>query len=178
MSVNFRLAEPGDVTALVRLLEVYTEETFGGQWRGTLEQLKQDAFGTHVSIAVAVTNRRVVGFVAWLPSYDLHHCCVCMEVADIYVVKAHRGKGVAVGLLATAAAAGWHDGARFMSGGAVPTGSGIRLFARAAMRHGDKFHLSGRAFRILADADATSPRTLLHGVAPKGANFEPGTDGG
>jgi len=148
------------------------EETYGGPWRGAPDRLARDAFGSHLSIAVAESNEEVVGFVAWTATYDLHHCFPGIEVLDLFVGRSFRGRGVAVGLLVSAAAHASRTGATFLSGGAVLTGSGTRLYERASIRHGDRFHLSGRAFRALAVADATSPRSLAKCLPPREWNFE------
>jgi len=172
VSVSYRIAEPRDAPALAELLQAYMRETYANPWHGTRERLERDALGAHLNMALAVSGDRAVGFAAWGATYDLHHCFPGIEVVDMFVLPSHRGRGIAVGLLATAAAHGRRAGATFMAGGAVPTGSGNKLYARAAIQHGDKFHLSGRAFRTLAEADPASPRSVLRSLPSKEWNFE------
>jgi len=169
--ITYRLAGPEDATTLAPLLEAYMAETYDGSWRGTPERLSQ-ATGQFLDIALAIRGQRVIGFVAWTTTYDLHHCYQGAEVVDMFVVPEERGHAVAIGLLATAAAHASAAGAKFLSGAAVPAGSGPRLYQRAAVRHGDRFHLSGCAFRALAAAHTTSARSLAKAVPPREWNFE------
>lgn len=68
------------------------QETFKAPWHGSAESLKRDAFGEHVKLALATQNGAAVGFAAWRPTYDLHHCVPGIEVIDLYVEPAHRGR--------------------------------------------------------------------------------------
>jgi GNAT superfamily N-acetyltransferase len=172
MPICYRLATSQDAPALAELLQRYMHETYDGPWRGTPDRLERDAFGAHLNIVVAVSGERLVGFAAWGPTYDLHHCVRGVEIVDMFVVPSHRGWAVAVGLLATVAAHGLRGGAMFVTGSGVPTGTGAKLYERGAIRHGDKFYLSGRAFRALAQADPTSPRGLVRSVPARDWNFE------
>jgi len=172
MSVSYRLATPQDAPALETLLERYMHETYASPWRGTRERLERDAFGAHLNIVVAVSGERLVGFAAWGPAYDLHHCVRGVEIVDMFVVPSRRGWAVAAGLLVTVAAHGLRAGAMFVTGGAVPTGTAAKLYERGAIRHGDKFFLSGRAFRALAQADPTSVRGLVRSIPAREWNFE------
>ena len=172
MSVSYRVAAPTDAPLLAELLQAYMHETYADPWHGTRERLARDAFGKHLDMALAVSGDRVVGFAAWATTYDLHHCFPGVEVVDMFVQPSYRGRGIAVGLLATVAAHAQRAGATFMTGAAVSAGSGGKLYARAAIRHGEKFHLSGRAFRSLAEADPASPRSVLRSLPSKEWNFE------
>jgi hypothetical protein len=39
-------------------------------------------------------DEKLVGFAAWLPSYDLHHCAVGAVCLDMYFAPAYRYRGL------------------------------------------------------------------------------------
>jgi Acetyltransferase (GNAT) family len=82
-----RAADQRDVPTLVQLLEAYMHETFKVAWRGSAEALRRDGFGQEFECQVVVTSDgRVIGFVAWTKSYDLHHCMTGGSILDLYVL--------------------------------------------------------------------------------------------
>jgi GNAT superfamily N-acetyltransferase len=158
--MEYRSATADDVGPVCRLLEAYMRETYHGPWAGTQDRLERDGFGAHFRVTVAVWEGVVVGFAAWRSTYDLHHCMPGLEVIDMYVQPSVRGRGIAACLLARLAADGAKLGARFMTGGAVESGSAARLYGRTTVSHGGQSYLSGRAFRVFAELAGVSPRQL------------------
>ncbi|MGQ0642957.1 MAG: GNAT family N-acetyltransferase [Gemmatimonadaceae bacterium] len=173
MRVEYRPATPTDVDDIVVLLSEYMLETYHSIWHGTAERLKRDGLGLHCNMTVATRDGTCIGFAAWRLTYDLHHCVSGLEVIDMFVRPAFRGRGVGACLLAQVAAYGVNLGATFMTGGAVDTGSARRLSGRATMRHGGQTYLSGRAFRALAAQAGASPRELLERLPPPEWNLQP-----
>jgi ribosomal protein S18 acetylase RimI-like enzyme len=144
-----RLAEPRDVPALVQLLEAYMRETFKVPCRGSAEALRRDGFGREFEIQVGMTaSERVIGFMAWRKSYDLHHCLTGGDILDLYVSPEYRGRGVAPALICAVAAEILRRGGTYVKGQAVENRAVQRLYARFAMCFpGADCAVGGRAFR-------------------------------
>ena len=97
-----------------------------------------------------------------------------VDIYDLYVVPEHRGRGIAVQLLARVAARALADGACYMRGSAAlePT-PGRRLYDRACVFFpGATANLSGRAFRHLAGLADASPREIARSLPQRAWNFE------
>jgi hypothetical protein len=132
-------------------------------WNGSEDALARDAFGV---------GERPIGFVAWTRTYDLHHCVTGGSVCDMFVEHAHRGRGVALQLVAFAA-----NGIRkacgiFVQGQAVQGRE--KEYARIAVSFpGASCIIGGRAFRTLADLVGESPRTIARHLPAREWKFEP-----
>lgn len=95
------------------------------------------------------------------------------QIADLFVVHSHRGVGVALALLAHAAAAVRSDGGAFLRGGAYDRESTRRAYGRVAVvSPSGETHLSGRAFRGLTDLADLPVRDMLRALPPMAWNFE------
>ena len=109
-----RAIDPGDIGDVVTLLQAYMVETYGDIWHGTRERLARD-LGGRLAVEVALSREgRLIGFLAWMPSYDLHHCVAGADAADLYVVPAARGLGVALGLVCAVAAKSMASGGMYL----------------------------------------------------------------
>lgn len=148
------------------------QEVYHGAWHGTELRLASDAFGAHFHLTLAVDKNALIGFAAWCPTYDLHHCLPGIEVIDMYVRPAQRGRGVAACLLARVAADATQLGATFMTGGGLDTGSARRLYARATVTYGGQSYLGGRAFRAFAQLAGAPPRQVSAQLPPPEWNLE------
>jgi GNAT superfamily N-acetyltransferase len=173
MAIDYRASIPADVTSVADLLQEYMQETYHGDWHGTAHCLARDGFGARFNLSVASGEETLIGFAAWRSTYDLHHCLPGIEVIDMYVRPAERGRGVAACLLARVAAQAAQVGATFMTGGAVETGSARRLYGRSTMTHGGQPYLSGRAFRAFAELAGAVPRRLSEQLPPPEWNLDP-----
>jgi GNAT superfamily N-acetyltransferase len=111
-----REASPADVHPVAALLRQYMLETYDHAWRGSVNALLQDGFGTRFRALVAVLADDSVGLLAWEKSYDLHHCLSGGHVLDLYVAPRHRARGIAVQLIATAAGIIHSEGGAFIKG--------------------------------------------------------------
>ncbi|MFN2393770.1 MAG: N-acetyltransferase, partial [Pyrinomonadaceae bacterium] len=70
------------------------QETYHGAWGGNTQLLEQHLVDNELKIIVAETlNRKAVGFVAWITSYDLHWCVKGGDIIDFFVCPPHRGHG-------------------------------------------------------------------------------------
>lgn len=173
MRTDYRAAGPQDMTGMGRLMEEYMQETYQDRWHGNEEALKRDGLGVHFNLTLAITGNVLSGFVAWRATYDLHHCLAGLDVIDMFVRPAERGRGIGACLLARVAGEGAGRGATFMTGGAVESGSAGRLYRRVTMTHGGQTYLSGRAFRAFSELAGASPRELLRGLPKQEWNYQP-----
>lgn len=149
---HIRGATVGDLSALALLFHAYMLETYSEPWHGSSEALRHDALGQKCSIlVVANAQQSLLGFLAWTPTYDLHHCVAGGEVLDLYVEPRWRGRGIALLLGCAAAARIREEGGKFLKGSVVASGSGRRLYGRFAVCDAAGCIVGGRGFRRLAE---------------------------
>jgi GNAT superfamily N-acetyltransferase len=170
-----RKANKSDVPSLGQLLEAYMRETYHGAWGGNVELLEQHLLGNELEIIVAETlNREVVGFVAWVDSYDLHWCLKGGDVIDFFVRPSHRGRGAAILLISKLAGNIRERGGAYLKGGAVDDPVVRRLYRKIAIRFpGGESYISGRAFRRLAELSGESLRGIIRKMPEAAWNYEP-----
>lgn len=175
MPYLIRKANQSDVPSLGELLEGYMRETYQGAWGGNVQLLEQHLVDHEVEIIVAETlERKVIGFVAWMASYDLHWCLKGGDVIDFFVCPSHRGRGAAVLLIAGLAGEIHKHGGAYLKGGAVDNASVRRLYGKIAMNlPGGESYVSGRAFRRLAELSGESLRQIVKKMPEAKWNYEP-----
>lgn len=170
--VYTRRFTPADAPALVILLQAYMQETYQDLWHSSEEALRQDARGQRCILHLALTREeQPIGFLAWTPSYDLHHCVSGAEVLDLYVVPERRGRGVAL-LLGCATAEISCCGGRYMKGTVVESGSARQLYTRFGACDASGCIISGRAFRRLAELAGCSVREISRRLPERAWNYE------
>jgi GNAT superfamily N-acetyltransferase len=174
--MNVRLADARDADSLARLLRGYLDEGFPGHAGSTADDLRRDVLGASGKQRVLLVERQgiAIGFLAWDEVYDMHWAMRGAQIADVYVDPSERGHGAALLLLAVACRDAFALGGKFLRGGAYDRASTRRFFARAAVvtPSGDA-HLSGRAFRHLAQSKGTSVREILRSLPPVAWNTVP-----
>ena len=140
---------------------------------GSAAALHTDALGQKCAVQLALgEDGAVVGFVAWTPSYDLHHCVAGVDILDLYVVPRMRSRGVAL-LLACAVAADEVDrGKLYMKGTFLEGGAGLRLYRRFAVCDGGGCIVVGRAFRRLAELAGRPVREIARSLPARSWNYE------
>ena len=175
MPYLIRKANQSDVPPLGELLEAYMRETYHRAWGGNIPLLEQHLLGSEVEIIVAETvNRKVIGFVAWVASYDLHWCLKGGSVIDFFVCPSHRGRGAAVLLITKLAGDIQEHGGAYLKGGAVDNPVVRRLYQKIAMCLPDgESYVSGRAFRRLAELAGKSLREIIKMMPEAAWNYEP-----
>jgi GNAT superfamily N-acetyltransferase len=175
MSFIIRAARRDDVPALVELLDAYMRETYNGAWGGNARQLERDALDrTFETFVAARADGRVVGFVAWISTYDLHWCLKGGEIIDFYVAPQNRGRGVGMLLAIELAAALQKRGGAFLKVGAVEKRAVRRFYKRIAMIFPNgECYISGRAFRHLAALSGKSVREAVKNLPEAAWNHEP-----
>jgi GNAT superfamily N-acetyltransferase len=175
MSYAIRRAQSSDILPLEQMLNSYMRETYDGAWGGSADQLKQDAFGGPLQIFVAETVRQeVIGFIAWIPTYDLHYCLKGGDVIDFYVSPFYRGRGVGLLLVVNASDEIQKQGGTFLKGGAVDDPVVRRSYGRIAMSPPEgESYVSGRAFRHLAGLSGKNIREIVKTLPEVAWNYEP-----
>jgi GNAT superfamily N-acetyltransferase len=114
MPTLVRRFEPRDAEQVSALFADYMRELFGARNAMTPERLVA-GHGVHFELALAAEGDDIVGFAAWRRTYDLHNDAGGGEVADFFVAPSHRGRGVAVQLVAGVAAGVQRCGGVFLS---------------------------------------------------------------
>ncbi len=175
MAYLIRKANPNDAPALGELLEAYMQETYHGAWGGDIHRLEQHLSHHEVEIILAETeSREIIGFVAWINSYDLHWCLKGGDVIDFFVDPSHRGLGAAVLLIVELAADIQGRGGAYFKGGAVDNAVVRQLYRKVAMCLADgESYVSGRAFRRLAESSGKSLREIIKNLPEAAWNYEP-----
>jgi GNAT superfamily N-acetyltransferase len=125
-------------------------------------------------ILLAESGARTVGFIGWDAVYELQWAVSGGLVGDLFVVPSYRGLGIALALIARAAAEVHADGGAFLRGNAIERESTRRTYARFAVvaASGDTY-LSNRAFRQVAELAELGPRDILRALPPVQWNAEP-----
>jgi GNAT superfamily N-acetyltransferase len=175
MTYKIRRAEPNDVPNLENMLIDYMRETYQSAWGGNAEQLERDVSDEKFKIFVAESSdRKIIGFIAWVSIYDLHHCLEGGEIIDLFVRLPYRGRGAGVLLITKLAAEIRDNGGAFLHGGAVDNPVVRRFYERSVMcLPGGESYLSGRAFRHLADLSRKSIREIARNLPEAAWNHEP-----
>ena len=170
-----RSAGPPDSSALAALLTAYLTEQFPGHLGTSVEQLEHEVLsgGRSLRVLLAEEAGHPIGFIGWHRVYDLHWGKSGAQVADLYVVPARRGLGVALALVAAVCAESRAEGGRYLTGGAYDRSSPIgHFYERIAVAFDSaECHCSGAAFRRLADLHGQPPRVIARGLPPKEWNY-------
>jgi hypothetical protein len=175
MPYLIRKANQSDVPSLGKLIDAYMRETYHGAWGGNIQLLEQHIRDNEVKIIVAETlNRKVIGFIAWVASYDLHWCLKGGDVIDFFVCLPHRGRGAAILLIIKLAGDIQGNGGAYLKGGAVDNPVVRRLYQKIAMcLPAGESYVSGRAFRRLAELSGESLRKIVKRMPEAAWNYEP-----
>jgi hypothetical protein len=102
----------------------------------------------------------------------MHWASSGAQIADLFVIPTHRGLGVGLELVASAAADVLANGGRFLRGGAYDRESTRRSYGRLAVVQpsGDTY-LSARAFRRVAELADLPIREIIRSLPPVEWNF-------
>jgi GNAT superfamily N-acetyltransferase len=175
MPYLIRTANPSDASRLAELLEAYMQETYHGAWGGNTDLLEQHLINNEVEIIVAETpDRKVIGFIAWVNSYDLHWCLKGGNVVDFFVHRSHRGLGAAILLITKLAADIQGRGGAYLKGGAVDNPVVRKFYRKIAMSLPDgESYVSGRAFRRLAELSGERLREIIRRMPEVAWNYQP-----
>ncbi|MBD2089448.1 GNAT family N-acetyltransferase [Microcoleus sp. FACHB-1515] len=178
MPYKISTATIDELEIVAQLMSDYVRQNLNmAAWPCSVEIFKRDyssgCFRMTVIYSVDRNCDRLVGFAAWMPSYDLHHCVHGASFIDFYVAPAYRGRGLAAALLCEIAAEITRLGWDFMRGSAM-TGRASRLYARVGVCFGsNEYNVSGKALRQLASLAGLPAREIVRGLPTKEMNYEP-----
>ena len=173
--MNVRVADAPDAECLARLLRSYLDEGYPGHAGTTAGELRRDVLDASGRQHVLLVERHgmAIGFLAWDEVYDMHWAMRGAQIADVYVAPSERGYGAALLLIARACRDASALGGKFLRGGAYERASTRRFFSRVAVvASSGETHLSGRAFRHLAQLQDASVRELLRNLPLRQWNHE------
>ena len=174
--MHVRVAGASDAECLARLLRSYLDEGYPGHRGSTADELRRDVFGSvgHQHVLLVEQHGIAVGLLAWDEVYDMHWAMRGAQIADVYVAPSARGLGAALLLIAHACRAAHAIGGSFLRGGAYERATTRRFFSRVAVvAPSGETHLSGRAFRHLAQLKDSTVRGLVHQLPLPEWNHEP-----
>lgn len=171
-----RMFQPRDAESVAILFDAYMAELFNQRNAMTPEILLRDGQGSRFSLMLALNRAdEPVGFAAWKPEYDLHHAVHGGHIADFFVARDHRGRGLAVRLAAAVARAVAETGGVFLKGEVLENDlRRLHLIRRTTVGFpAQSVYFSGRAFRELAELVQADLKTLVRKLPDAAASREP-----
>jgi GNAT superfamily N-acetyltransferase len=123
-------------------------------------------------IVLAEKNATVIGFGAWRKTYDLFWSVYGGEGIGLYVIPSHRGRGVAVCIVAAMCEEIREHGGHFLQASYVPDLG--PLYERVGVGRPERAcHVSARAFEVLASLSGRSARDIVRALPNKTLNHLP-----
>jgi GNAT superfamily N-acetyltransferase len=173
--IKIRPAHVNDTEALAGLIHSQMVELFDIKWGGSVAELERDGFGKEFESVIAESPEgSLIGFGAWMRSYDLHHCISGGVLMDLYVEPKYRGKAIALAIIVSVAQQIHDRGGHYLRGKAIPNKTVERFYDRVAVSFpGTEYNVGGRAFRCLSELSGHTPREMLVSLPQKEWNYEP-----
>jgi GNAT superfamily N-acetyltransferase len=173
MPYKVSTATVDELEQVARLMDDYVRQNLNmNAWPCSLEAFKRDYTSGCFRMTVVYTDDRLVGFAAWIPSYDLHHCVHGVVFLDFYVDPAHRCRGLAAALVCDIAAEAVRYGWAYLRGSAI-SDRASRLYDRVGICFGtNEYNVSGKALRQLASLSGKSAREILQQLPTKEMNYQ------
>lgn len=174
MSYTVSNATIDDLDHVAALMDDYVRQNLNmPSWPCSIATFKRDYASSCFRMTVIHSDEKLVGFAAWQPSYDLHHCVHGALFIDLYIDLAHRCRGLGMALIRAITAEITRLGWEFMRGSAL-SGQAVRLYERFAVRFGNnEYNVSGKALRQLASLVGKSQRAILQGLPIRDMNYQP-----
>jgi len=153
--LRFSTAGDGDLIAAM-CARLSADEGSPRASRFSAEIFRRDGFGAtpRFRCIIAELSGAPAGYVLHCPDYDTDHLCRCVYMADLYVEKTARGRGIGRALMAAAADDGRQRGAAVMVWTALRSNNNAREFyRRMGHENGDLIEYVAQAgqFRALAE---------------------------
>jgi GNAT superfamily N-acetyltransferase len=160
MHLTVRAYDPKDADAVSRLFADYMREVYGEPNAMTPEVLR-GVVGRQFNLLLVVDAADApIGFAAWRETYDLHNAVAGVEVPDLFIDRVHRGRALAVRLVAHLARLVDARGGKYICGDLVLDENDARVRLARRMTVGfasEAVYLAGQGLRTLAAlADATT----------------------
>ena len=173
MSYVASTATIDDLDHVAKLIDDYVRQNLNmSSCPCLIATFKRDYASGCFRMTVIHVNENLVGFAAWIPSYDLHHCVHGALFIDLYIDPAYRCRGLGVALICAIAHEITRLGWEFMRGSAL-SGRAARLYKRSAVRFGtNEYNVSGKALRQLASLAGKPAREIVRGLPTVAMNYE------
>ena len=173
MSYTTSIAAIDDLDHVAVLMDDYVRQNLNmPSWPCSIATFKRDYTSGCFRMTVIHSHGKLVGFAAWQPCYDLHHCVHGAQFIDLYVDPAYRCRGLGMALICAIAAEITRLGWAFMRGTAL-SGRAARLYERFAVRFGtNEYNVSGKALRQLASLAGKSAREIAQGLPTQEMNHQ------
>ncbi len=152
-----------DAERAAELFASYMAELYG-QPNAMAPSVLRETEGRHFHLMLATTRAdEPVGFAAWFDDYDLHNAAPGAEIADLYIERRHRGRGLSVRLVANIARLVGERGGSYVCGQALTEDDRrLRLVRRLTVGFpAETVYLSGHGMRRLASLADADLRTLV-----------------
>jgi GNAT superfamily N-acetyltransferase len=100
MSYTVSTATIDDLDHVAKLMDDYVRQNLNmPSWTCSIATFKRDYTSGCFRMTVIRSKRKLVGFAAWQPCYDLHHCVHGAQFIDLYVDPAYRCRGLGMALI-------------------------------------------------------------------------------
>lgn len=174
MSYIISTASIDDLDHVAKLIDDYVRQNLNmPSWLCSIATFKRDYSSGCFRMNVIRCDEKLVGFAAWTPTYDLHHCAHGALFIDLYVDPTYRCRGLGMALICAIAAEITGLGWDFMRGQAL-SGRAARLYERFAICFAsNEYNVSGQALRQLASLAGKSAREILQGLPTREMNYQP-----
>jgi GNAT superfamily N-acetyltransferase len=154
--LRFSTAGDGDLIAAM-CARLSADEGSPRASRFSAEIFRRDGFGAtpRFRCIIAELSGAPAGYVLHCPDYDTDHLCRCVYMADLYVEKTARGRGIGRALMAAAADNGRQSGAAVMTWTAFRFNEpALVLYRRVGHENSDliEYVAEGTQFRDLTAA--------------------------
>jgi GNAT superfamily N-acetyltransferase len=160
-----RDAHTGDLADIEAMVADFVKGHPAENFPRSRDALRKAYFGERPVAHLLVAERagRIVGMVQWWLIHDMFWGIFGAEAGWLYVRPGCRGSGIVAALVARICAEARRAGAQFLHGGG---GEGPQnLYERAAIGYATReCHLSGKAFKVMADLDGAPIRKIVRGL--------------
>jgi ribosomal protein S18 acetylase RimI-like enzyme len=158
--LRFATAGDGDLIAAM-CAQLSKDEGSPRASRFSAEVFRRDGFGAAPKFRciIAEISGKAIGYVLHCPDYDTDHLCRGIYMADLYVEKTARGRGIGRALMAAAADNGRQSGAAVMTWTALRSNEpALALYRRVGHETTDliEYVAEDAQFRDLAALDPQS----------------------
>jgi len=169
-----RRATADDVAVLASLIDEFARGHPAENHVRSVDRLRDAFFGNQpiAHVLLAEKNATVVGFGAWRKAFDLFWSMYGGDGLGLYVNPSHRGRGVALCIVAAMCAEIRGQGGRFLQTSYDADLS--PLYERVGVGRPERAcHVSALAFDRLATVAGRSAREIVRALPDKALNYVP-----
>jgi ribosomal protein S18 acetylase RimI-like enzyme len=170
--LKVRRASVADVEVIQTLIDEYATGHPAERHPRPRPVIEAAYFGTSSASFILIATKRgePVGFGAWRKVFDMFWAKPGGEMDGLYVRPVHRGRGIAISIVAAICADIRSEGGTFLR--ATYTEDVARLYERVAIGNDQReCHLSASAFQAVADLAGCGARELVRRLPTKRLNY-------